>query len=635
LFIIAYSLYAGENKMIKEAVILAAGLGSRLGNMTMGMPKGFVAVGGRPIVEWSVQKLLACGIERIIIGTGHYSSHYDRLAAKYPAIKTVFNADYAATGSMATLAVCAPHVASDFLLLESDLIYDGQGLFALCNESRENVILASGKTDSGDEVYLEAPGGLLRALSKNKDVLGGIHGELVGISRLSPGLLRAMCDYEREHRVVMPKLDYESVLAALSKSAPDQFPVYVHQIVDFLWREIDNEQHLAMAEALLPRIYEAEESRRVRREVLLNPGPATTSDSVKYAQLCPDICPREREFGEVMAWVCRELTAFVADPADYAAVLFGGSGTAADEVMISSCVPEDGHLLIVNNGSYGERLAKMAEVYQLRYTLFESSTYEAIEIATLEAAFKTGVYTHLGIVYHETTTGLLNRLDIIGPLAKKYGMVTIVDAVSAYAGIPMDLAALGIDFMSSTSNKNIQGMAGVGFVIGKKTEIEKTRAIPMRNYYLNLYDQYAYFAKTGQTRFTPPVQTLYALRQAILETRQETVAGRYARYTKCWETLVSAVKKYGLKMLVKEEDQSHLITAILEPDTPSYSFDALHDFMRRHSFTIYPGKLGKINTFRIANIGDIQPHEMTQFTQLLATICHGGPEGAFLGCGVL
>jgi 2-aminoethylphosphonate-pyruvate transaminase len=113
------------------------------------------------------------------------------------------------------------------------------------------------------------------------------------------------------------------------------------------------------------------------------------------------------------------------------------------------------------------------------------------------------------------------------------------------------------------------------------------------------------------------VQTLYALRQAILETKQETVEGRYRRYTQCWHILVGAVKKYGLKMLVKEEAQSHLITAILDPDTPRYDFDALHDFARTQGFTIYPGKLGKINTFRIANIGDIQPEEMRRFTQAL------------------
>jgi 2-aminoethylphosphonate-pyruvate transaminase len=351
--------------------------------------------------------------------------------------------------------------------------------------------------------------------------------------------------------------------------------------------------------------------------VLLNPGPATTSDTVKYAQVAPDICPREKEFGEVMAWICRELTAFVADPAEYETVIFGGSGTAADEVMISSCVPDNGRILIVDNGSYGERLAKIASVYKLPCTVFKSSVYEAIDIAKLEAEFKSGAYTHLGIVYHETTTGLLNPLDRICPMAKQYGLVTIVDAVSAYAGIPMDLKKLGIDFMASTSNKNIQGMAGVAFVICNKAELEKTAAIPMRNYYLNLYDQHAYFVKTGQTRFTPPVQTLYALRQAILETKQETVEGRYRRYTECWRILVEAVKRYKLKMLVREEDQSHLITAILDPETPVYDFDALHDFARKAGFTIYPGKLGKINTFRIANIGDIQGEEMRRFTGVL------------------
>ncbi|MDR0301225.1 MAG: aminotransferase class V-fold PLP-dependent enzyme, partial [Treponema sp.] len=298
-------------------------------------------------------------------------------------------------------------------------------------------------------------------------------------------------------------------------------------------------------------------------------------------------------------------------------VFFGGSGTAADEAMISSCVTETGHILIVDNGSYGERLAKIAAVYKINHTVFKSSTYERIDINALENEFKTGKYTHLGIVYHETTTGLLNPLDIICPLAKKYNIVTIVDAVSIYSGMPMELSKLGIDFMASTSNKNIQGMAGVGFVICKKSELEKTKTIPMRNYYLNIYDQYAHFTKTGQPRFTPPVQTLYALRQAILETKQETVEKRWRRYTECWCILVDAVKKFNLKMLVKEEDQSHLITAIFEPETAKYSFDALHDLARKHGFTIYPGKLGSINTFRIANIGDIKPHEMRQFTEVL------------------
>ena len=328
-----------------------------------------------------------------------------------------------------------------------------------------------------------------------------------------------------------------------------------------------------------------------------------------------------------MQWLCDEMKLFAlapqTNPDEYETVMFGCSGTGADEVMVSSCVPDTGKLLVIDNGSYGARMAKIAQVYKIPIDVYKSSTYEPIDLEKLETVFASKKYTHLACVYHETTTGLLNPLHIICPMAKKYGMVTIVDAVSAYCGMPMDLKTLGIDFMASTSNKNIQGMAGVGFVICNKAELEKTKDYPMRNYYLNLYDQYAYFSKTHQTRFTPPVQTMYALRQAVLETKQETVQKRYARYTECWRILLAAVKKLGLEMLVKEEHQSHFITAILEPKTPQYSFDALHDFAAEHSFTIYPGKLGNIDTFRIANIGDIQPEEMRRFTVNLEEYMHG------------
>jgi 2-aminoethylphosphonate-pyruvate transaminase len=371
-----------------------------------------------------------------------------------------------------------------------------------------------------------------------------------------------------------------------------------------------------------PRITENESLQRIRREVLLNPGPATTTDSVKYAQVVADICPRESEFGTLMEQVAHDLTSFVADPEEYTAVMFGCSGTGADEAMISSCVPPDGRLLVVDNGSYGARMAKIASVYKENMTVFKSSVYEPIDMARLEFEIKTGKYAALAIVYHETTTGLLNPLDRICPMAKKYGLVTIVDAVSAYCGRPMDLKKMGIDFMASTSNKNIQGMAGVGFVICNKNELLKQKDWPMRSFYFNLYDQYQYFQKTKQTRFTPPVQTFYALRQAIIETGQETVEKRYERYTACWKILVAAVKEMGLRMLVKEENQSHLITAILNPENPAYDFDSLHDYSHEYGFTIYPGKLGSINTFRIANIGDIQPEEMKRFTVKLRDYMH-------------
>ena len=606
--------------MIRQAVIVAGGLGSRFGDKTKLMPKGFIEIEGVPMVERSVQKLIAAGIEEIIIGTGHCSQYYDELAKKYHVIKTVRNDNYANTSSMGTLEVCVPYITGDFILLESDLIYDAVGLKVLQNEERSNVIFASGKSNSHDEVYLAADAnGVLTEVSKNKEIIPNPAGELVGITKISKACLNKMMAYYKSSPDLI-KLDYESALKQVSAEGES---VYVHKIEYYAWTEIDDQDMLERAiNEIYPRIKENEELHNIRREVLLNPGPSTTTDSVKYAQVVPDICPRELEFGNLMEKVAEDLTAFVADPKDYISIMFGCSGTGADEAMVSSCVPPDGKLLVVDNGSYGARLAKIAQVYNIDMDVFKSSTYEPIDIAALEEKMKTGGYTTFAIVYHETTTGLLNPLEKICPMAKKYGMTTIVDIVSAYGGMPINLEKLGIDFASTTSNKHIGGMAGVGIVVCRRSELLKQKEWPMRSYYLNLFDQYKYFLETKQTRFTPPVQTFYALRQAITETKVETIEKRYERFTACWKILVKALKEIGLKMLVAEENQSHFITAILIPETPEYSFTALHDYAKSFGFTIYPGKLGNIDTFRIANMGDIKPEEMTHFTCVLRDYMH-------------
>ena len=601
--------------MIKQAVIMAGGLGSRFGGRTKAMPKGFIEIDGTAMVERSVQKLIAAGVEEIIIGTGHCYEYYDELAKKYHCIRTVRNVNYQNTSSMGTLEVCAPFVNDTALLLESDLLYDSIGLFVLDNDRRKNVILASGKTNSEDEVYLETDeNGVLSGVSKNKAEIKNVAGELVGISKVSKEFLNKMVKFYDETRAENAKIDYETVF----KKIAAQNPIYVHKIEYYAWTEIDDEAMLERANTLIyPRIKENESLRNVRREVLLNPGPSTTTDSVKYAQVVPDICPRELEFGNLMEKVSEDLTSFVASPEKYTTVMFGCSGTGADEAMISSCVPPDGKLLVVDNGSYGARLAKIASVYGIDMDVFKSSTYEPIDLEALENQMKSKKYTTFAVVYHETTTGLLNPLEKICPMAKKYGMTTVCDIVSAYAGMPIDLEKLQIDFASATSNKHIGGMAGIGFVTCRKSELLKQKDWPMRNFYLNLYDQHKYFQETKQTRFTPPVQTFYALRQAILETKQETIEKRFSRFTECWKILVEALNEIGLKMLVKEENQSHFITAVLIPETPEYDFNKMHDFARARGFTIYPGKLGNIDTFRIANMGDIKPQEMQKFTEIL------------------
>jgi 2-aminoethylphosphonate-pyruvate transaminase len=350
----------------------------------------------------------------------------------------------------------------------------------------------------------------------------------------------------------------------------------------------------------------------IKRNVLLNPGPATTTNSVKLAQVVPDICPREKEFGDLMAWISDELTEIVANNKDYTTILFGGSGTAVVEAVLSSVVPHNKKVLIVNNGAYGKRMCQIADAYDINYVEFESSPMEPIDLEVLENTIKAEKnFSHLAMIHNETTTGLLNSLDDLGALAKKYNLELIVDAMSSYAAIPIDMKAQNISYLMASSNKNIQGMAGVGFVIANKADMEKTKEIKPRNFYLNLYAQYENFIKTHQMRFTPPVQTLYALKQAIIEAKEEGIDNRYKRYSKSWERLIKFLKENSLAYIVDEKYHSKIITSIFIPE--GMDFNDMHDYFYERGFTIYPGKVENLNTFRIANIGDIDSEDMEIF----------------------
>jgi 2-aminoethylphosphonate-pyruvate transaminase len=356
----------------------------------------------------------------------------------------------------------------------------------------------------------------------------------------------------------------------------------------------------------------------VKRNVLLNPGPATTTDSVKYAQVVPDICPREQEFGDLMEFCATEITRFVADPKDYATVLFGGSGTATVEAILSSVIPENGKVLIIDNGAYGQRMCKITSIYKIDTVVFKSSSIDPINLEALENEIKnTDGLTHLAMIHHETTTGLLNDITAVGKICKQHNLTFIVDSMSGYAAIPVDMEAMDIDFLAASSNKNIQGMAGIGFAICKKSALEATKDIAPRNLYLHLYEQYVYFEKTHQTRFTPPVQTFYALKQAIIETQEETVEGRYARYTKAWETLLDGLEALGLEYLIDREHHSRIITSVLEPKVEKYDFNEMHDYFFEKGFTIYPGKVNNYDTFRISNIGQIDYKDIKAFLEVL------------------
>lgn len=354
----------------------------------------------------------------------------------------------------------------------------------------------------------------------------------------------------------------------------------------------------------------------IKRNILLNPGPATTTDTVKMAQVVSDICPREKEFGEVMEFITEKLTDFVANNKDYTTVLFGGSGTAGVEAVLSS-ICFNKKILVINNGSYSERMTQILETYDADFFNYKSDIIKPIDFNNLEETLKKNKFDYICAVHNETGTGLLNDINRIGKLAKKYNAEFVVDAMSSYAAIPINMEEMNIDFLIASSNKNIQGMAGVVFVICKKVSLEKLKNIKPKSFYLDLYAQYKNFINTKQTRFTPPVQTLYALKQAIIETIEETIENRNKRYTESWNTLIEGIKKLNLKLLLDEECQSIIITTIYEPECEKYNFDDMHDYLYKRNFTIYPGKVSSFNTFRIANIGSIDKKDILDFLIVL------------------
>lgn len=239
---------------VETAVILAAGMGTRLKGHTKERPKGFLEIDGDTLIERSIKHLIDHGITNIVIGTGYFHEHFDRLKKKFPGITTQRNVDYATTGSMYTLYVIHDLIKGPFLLLESDLLYDPDALNHLLSDSKADIILASGATNSGDEVYIQhSATGMLQNMSKDRSKLSHINGELVGISKISPALLQTMVTFADSHfsKGSMMMMNYEDALVGSSI----QHDIFIKVIDDLAWCEIDDENHLKRAlDLVYPRI---------------------------------------------------------------------------------------------------------------------------------------------------------------------------------------------------------------------------------------------------------------------------------------------------------------------------------------------------------------------------------------------
>lgn len=360
----------------------------------------------------------------------------------------------------------------------------------------------------------------------------------------------------------------------------------------------------------------------IKRNILLNPGPATTTDSVKRALVVPDICPREKEFGDLMQEIRNDLVKIAGGDKNYTSILFAGSGTAAMDSTISSVVPSNKKILILINGAYGVRFAEIARTYNLDVVELKFEFGKRIELEQIEQILKNDdKIACIAATHHETTIGILNPIKEIGAIAKKYGKLFIVDTISSFAGVYINIKEFNIGFMMSTSNKCIQAMAGIAFVICKKDLLEKSKSIKPRNYYLDLYSQYESLEKNNQTRFTPPVQIIYALKQAIKEFFEEGAGNRIKRYRENYNVLKEGLKELGFKFFMGPDvEESNILTTIYYMDHPNFDFNILHDKLYERGFTIYPGKITEKDTFRIAVMGAINSQDIRNFLIVLKEV---------------
>lgn len=357
----------------------------------------------------------------------------------------------------------------------------------------------------------------------------------------------------------------------------------------------------------------------IKRNVLLNPGPATTTDTVKMAQVVPDICPREKEFAGLMKGLRSDLLKVVHAPEDeYTSVLFCGSGTINIDICINSLVPENKKILVVNNGAYNTRAVEVCEMYHIPHINLKFSVYEQPKLDEIEKALNDN--PDVAVVYcchHETGTGILNPIREIGALAHKYGAIFVSDTTSSLGMIPLDVVKDNVDFCMASAQKGLMAMSGLSFIIGKTDLIKKSKDYPTRSYYCNLYLQYEYFEKTGEMHFTPPVQTIYATIQALKEYFEEGEEAKFARHHAVYEAIHKGLDELGLETVIDRNIESGLVVSVKYPNNPNWSFEKVHDYCYERGYTIYPGKISTTNTFRLCALGKIYPKDIENFVVVL------------------
>jgi len=363
------------------------------------------------------------------------------------------------------------------------------------------------------------------------------------------------------------------------------------------------------------------EMQKTRDKLLFTPGPLTTAMKVKEAALI-DLGSRDSTFISLEQQIRQKLLDLAhVEPPEYEAVIIQGSGTFGIESAISSALPEGGTLLNIINGAYGRRISQIAHIHSIPVIELIYEENQLPDIQEIETALKVNSeITHVAIIHGETTTGLLNPISVLGEITALYNKALIVDAMSTFGAYDIDMKKLNISYLISSSNKCIEGIPGFSYVLAKRSELEKCKG-QSRSLSLDLFDQWTGLNSNGQFRFTPPVQALLAFHTALnLLDKEGGVDARAIRYRENNKLLVNEMKKAGFEIYLPDEIRSYIITSFIYPTHPNFSFEMFYSKLNEKGFVIYPGKLSKVDCFRIGNIGQLFPDDIQMLVDAIADV---------------
>jgi len=347
-----------------------------------------------------------------------------------------------------------------------------------------------------------------------------------------------------------------------------------------------------------------------RDPILLTPGPLTTSLKTKSAML-RDWGSWDSNFNAVTARVRERLLAIVNGAPTHVCVPMQGSGTFSIEAAVNTLVPRNGHVLVLVNGAYGQRMARLTSMMGRKLSTVE--TADGVRTAATDVARALDAdpsITHVGLIHCETSTGILNPLPEIADVVAVRGKSLIVDAMSSFGALPIDAARIPFDALIAASGKCVEGPPGMGFALVRKSVLERC-AGHSTSLSLDLHDQWSYMEKTTQWRYTPPTHVVIALDAALEQYREQGgQPARLARYTANCEMLITGMKEMGFKSFLDPKIQAPIIVTFHAPADPRYAFKAFYDKVRDKGFVLYPGKLTQVETFRVGCIGAIGPDEM-------------------------